>query len=80
MSQEEVEALLVEMEPEIRAADRDMHEIGVLEQKGVTAAGKLTGKSWPRPPFCRELMSAAFRLRSTAASLGRASESASGGH
>lgn len=41
MSPEELEALLVEMEPEIRAADRDMREIEILEQKGVTAAGKL---------------------------------------
>jgi len=41
MSPEELEALLVEMEPEIRAADRDMREIEMLEQKGVTAAGKL---------------------------------------
>jgi hypothetical protein len=45
MSPEEVEALLVEMEPEIRAADRDMREIEILEQKGVTAAGKLARKS-----------------------------------
>jgi len=51
MSPEEAEVLLVEMEPELRAADRDMHEIGMLEQKGVTAAGKLTGKSWSRPPI-----------------------------
>ncbi|KAG2132763.1 hypothetical protein DEU56DRAFT_889108 [Suillus clintonianus] len=41
MSPEELEALLVEMEPEIRAADRDMREIEMLEHKGVTAAGKL---------------------------------------
>ncbi|KAG1808707.1 uncharacterized protein BJ212DRAFT_1484949 [Suillus subaureus] len=41
MSPEELEALLIEMEPEIRAADRDMREIEILEQKGVTAAGKL---------------------------------------
>ncbi|KAG1860725.1 hypothetical protein DFJ58DRAFT_726001 [Suillus subalutaceus] len=41
MSPEELEALLVEMEPEIRAVDRDMREIEILEQKGVTAAGKL---------------------------------------
>jgi hypothetical protein len=41
MSPEELETLLVEMEPEIRAADRDMREIEMLEQKGVTAAGKL---------------------------------------
>lgn len=45
MSPEEVEALLVEMESEIRAADRDMREIELLEQKGVTAAGKLAGES-----------------------------------
>ncbi|KAG1767163.1 hypothetical protein EV702DRAFT_980354 [Suillus placidus] len=41
MSPDELEALLVEMESEIRAADRDMREIEMLEQKGVTAAGKL---------------------------------------
>lgn len=41
MSPEELEALLIEMEPEIRAADKDMREIEILEQKGVTAAGKL---------------------------------------
>jgi len=31
MSDEEVEALLVEMEPDIRAAERDMREIELLE-------------------------------------------------
>ncbi|KAF5383700.1 hypothetical protein D9615_003600 [Tricholomella constricta] len=31
------------MEPDIRAADRDMREIELLEQKGVTGAGKLAG-------------------------------------
>ncbi|KAH7923972.1 hypothetical protein BV22DRAFT_1105772 [Leucogyrophana mollusca] len=41
MSPEELEAFLAEMEPDIRAADRDMREIEVLEKKGVTAAGKL---------------------------------------
>ncbi|KAF9466065.1 hypothetical protein BDZ94DRAFT_1188032 [Collybia nuda] len=41
MSTEELEAFLVEMEPDIRAADRDMREIEVLEKKGVTGAGKL---------------------------------------
>jgi len=45
MSQEEVEALLVDMGPEIRATDSDMREIEILEQKGVTAAGKLARKS-----------------------------------
>ncbi|KAH7914832.1 hypothetical protein BJ138DRAFT_1177012 [Hygrophoropsis aurantiaca] len=41
MSPEELEAFLTEMEPDIRAADRDMREIEALEKKGVTAAGKL---------------------------------------
>lgn len=41
MSQSEFEALLTEMEPDIRAADRDLREISILESKGVTGAGKL---------------------------------------
>ncbi|KAF8635049.1 hypothetical protein AX15_000585 [Amanita polypyramis BW_CC] len=41
MSPEEFEALLQEMEPDIRAADRDMREIEMLEKKGVTGAGRL---------------------------------------
>lgn len=45
MSPEELDAFLVEMEPEIRAADRDMREIEMLEKKGVTGAGKLPGLS-----------------------------------
>lgn len=43
MSVEEREALLSEMEPDVRAADRDMREIELLEQKGVLSAGKLAG-------------------------------------
>lgn len=43
MSASELEALLVEMEPDIRAAERDMQEIAALEKKGVTGAGKLAG-------------------------------------
>ena len=43
MSSEEVDAFLAEMEPDIRAADRDMLEIDALEKKGVTGAGKLPG-------------------------------------
>lgn len=35
------------MEPDIRAADRDMREIEVLEKKGVTGAGKLPGSCTP---------------------------------
>jgi len=42
---EEVEVLVVEMEPDIRAADRDIREIEILEQKGVAAARKLARKS-----------------------------------
>ncbi|KAJ7180671.1 hypothetical protein C8R46DRAFT_589671 [Mycena filopes] len=41
MSASEIEAFLVEMEPDIRAAERDMQEIEALEKKGVTGAGKL---------------------------------------
>jgi len=43
MSSNELEAFLTEMEPDIRAADRDMREIEVLENNGVTTAGKLSG-------------------------------------
>lgn len=43
MSADELEALLSEMEPDMRAADRDMREIELLEQKGVLSAGKLAG-------------------------------------
>ncbi|KAJ7623189.1 hypothetical protein FB45DRAFT_752387 [Roridomyces roridus] len=41
MSASELEAFLIEMEPDIRAAERDMQEIEVLEERGVTGAGKL---------------------------------------
>ncbi|KAI0316063.1 hypothetical protein OF83DRAFT_1031586, partial [Amylostereum chailletii] len=41
MSPAELDAFLAELEPDIRAADRDMREIELLEQKGVTGAGKL---------------------------------------
>ncbi|OCH85254.1 hypothetical protein OBBRIDRAFT_815148 [Obba rivulosa] len=41
MSPSELEAFLAEMEPDIRAADRDLREINILENKGVTGAGKL---------------------------------------
>lgn len=43
MSSTELEAFLAELEPDIRAADRDMREIEMCEKKGVTAAGKLPG-------------------------------------
>lgn len=44
MSEEELDAYLTEMEPEIRNADRDMLEVEALEKRGVTGAGKLLGK------------------------------------
>lgn len=53
MSPEELEAFLAEMEPDIRAADRDMREIEASEKKGVTGAGKLAGS-------CLQI---AFRVR-----------------
>jgi len=43
MTPEEINALLTEMEPDIRAADRDMQEIDALEKKGVLGAGNLAG-------------------------------------
>lgn len=43
MTSSELEAFLAEMESDIRAADRDMREIEMLEKKGVTRAGKLPG-------------------------------------
>lgn len=44
MSSQELEAYFIEMEPDLRAADRDMREIEVLVGKGVTGAGKLGGR------------------------------------
>ena len=41
MSPSELEVFLTEMEPDIRAAERDLREIAALEDKGVTAAGRL---------------------------------------
>ncbi|EIW79367.1 hypothetical protein CONPUDRAFT_167124 [Coniophora puteana RWD-64-598 SS2] len=41
MAPEELDAFLADMEPDVRAADRDMREIEALEAKGVTGAGKL---------------------------------------
>lgn len=70
MSPAELDAFLTEMEPDIRAADRDMREIELLEKKGVTGAGKLAG-SWPilyktdPPPQHTKL-----RLRNSTASVG----------
>ena len=53
MDADALEALLAEMEPDVRAADRDMREIGLLEQKGVLAAGKLAGaRAFAVPRAC----------------------------
>jgi hypothetical protein len=43
MSPQELEAYLAEMEPDVRAADRDILEIEALVGKGVTGAGRLGG-------------------------------------
>lgn len=43
MTSEEFDALLAEMEPEIRNAERDMREIELLEKRDVLSAGKLVG-------------------------------------
>jgi len=51
MSAEELESFLIEMEPDIRAADRDMREIEILEQRGVTAPGRLPGTSFSSSLF-----------------------------
>lgn len=45
MSPQELEAYLTEMEPDTRAADRDMREIEELVGKGAAGAGKLGGES-----------------------------------
>ena len=49
MTPSEFETFLQEMEPDIRAADRDMREIEALDQKGVAAVGKLTSVCSPLP-------------------------------
>ncbi|KAF9047079.1 hypothetical protein BDZ89DRAFT_1058139, partial [Hymenopellis radicata] len=41
LSHEALDALITEMENDIRAADRDMQEVEALQKKGVTGAGNL---------------------------------------
>ncbi|KAF8320066.1 hypothetical protein DL93DRAFT_2074393 [Clavulina sp. PMI_390] len=41
MTDVELEALLKDMEPELRSADRDLREVQALDRRGVTGAGKL---------------------------------------
>ncbi|KAG6869238.1 hypothetical protein C0993_009103 [Termitomyces sp. T159_Od127] len=55
MSVAQLEALLTEMEPDIRAAERDMREIEMLESKGVTGAGKLASYEDLQPRLDRLL-------------------------
>lgn len=43
LTDSELDALLKEMEPDLRAADRDLREIQALDKRGVTGAGKLVG-------------------------------------
>lgn len=52
MTPSEFETFLQEMEPDIRAADRDMREIEALDQKGVAAVGKLNS-TCPTPRPCQ---------------------------
>jgi len=52
MTPSEFETFLQEMEPDIRAADRDMREIEALDQKGVATVGKLTS-ACPAPSQCQ---------------------------
>ncbi|KIJ32387.1 hypothetical protein M422DRAFT_184491, partial [Sphaerobolus stellatus SS14] len=57
MSSTELDALLSEMEIDIRAADRDMREIEALEKRGVVGAGKLADHEELKPRL--EALSAA---------------------
>jgi len=68
MSPDELEALLSEMEPDIRAADRDMREVELLEQKGVLSAGKLADHEALQPRL-QALLVAQEQDMSLAASL-----------
>ncbi|KAL4065863.1 hypothetical protein V8B97DRAFT_1914439 [Scleroderma yunnanense] len=68
ISPEELEALLAEMEPDIRAADRDMREIELLVQKGILGAGKLTDYEALQPRL-QTLLAAQEEDRVLAASL-----------
>lgn len=49
MTPDEIDAFLVEMEPDVRAADRDMQEIEALVKKGVVGAGRLPGHAKLQP-------------------------------
>lgn len=49
MNSAEIEAFLAEMEPDIRAADRDLREIELLEKKDILAAGKLSDYEMLQP-------------------------------
>lgn len=55
MTPQELEAYLIELEPDIRAADGDLREIEALVNRGVTGAGKLGGEylcAYGRQPTC----------------------------
>ena len=56
MSPSELDAFLAEMEPVIRAAERDMREIEILEKKGVTEAGKLPGTFVHAQPLLKKMI------------------------
>jgi hypothetical protein len=70
LTPDEIDAFLTEMEPDIRAADRDMREIDELVKKGVTSAGKLSDYEQLQPRL-DELLQANMADIELAASLER---------
>ena len=75
MSSEELDALLAEMEPEIRAAERDLREIDMLEKRGVLGAGKLPGKFKSSYRTCIRSFIILYRSRSSPTTFRRTTES-----
>ena len=61
MTPSEFETFLQEMEPDIRAADRDMREIEAFDQKGIAAVGKLTS-TCPSPLVFNPLVRSAPQI------------------
>jgi len=57
LTDSELDALMKEMEPDLRAADRDLREIQALDKRGVAGAGKL-GEHEPLRPRLEALIKA----------------------
>lgn len=66
MTPEEIDAYLTEIEPDLRAADRDLQEIEALLKKGVTGSGRLPGEL----PFCKHKDNQGSLLHETTSILG----------